>query len=211
MELELEELLKKEFPQDKITEVKKGQRGADVVQMVVDKLGRECGTILWESKNAKWSDTWIKKLREDQRQAKAQLAVLATVNTPEEITTYKFKQGIWICTRKMTLPLATSLRFNLVHLHHERMQNIGKNEKVEVIYQYITGTEFRHRIEAMVEAYATLQQDVEKEKRWFNLKWARQEKELRKIVDSTVGLYGELQAVSGRSLQPIKQLEIEGE
>ena len=85
--------------------------------------------------------------------------------------------------------------------------NVGKNEKMEVLYQYITGNEFTHRIEAIVESFTNLQSDIEREKRWFSIKWARQEKEIRKVIDSTHGIYGELQAVSGRALQTIKQLE----
>jgi hypothetical protein len=207
LELEIEELLKKEFPNDEIKEVKKGQRGADVIQVVIDKRGQPCGTILWESKNAQWQDGWLKKLREDQREAKAHLGVLVATNYPKEIGLFKFQDGIWIAGRKAVIHLAMALRFDLIHVNHERLMNVGKNEKMEVLYEYLTGTEFRHRVESIAEAFTNLQIDIEKEKRFFTIKWARQEKELRKIVDSTHGMYGELQAVSGRALQPIKQLE----
>lgn len=207
LELELEALLKQEFPEDEIKEVKKGQRGADVVQTVIDKHGQVCGLILWESKNAQWQDLWLKKLREDQREAKAHLAVLVATNHPKDIGLFKFRNNVWIVDRKAVLNLAVALRFDLIHVNHERLMNVGKNEKMEVLYQYITGTEFSQRIEAIVESFTNLQQDIEKEKRWFSLKWARQEKEIRKVIDSTHGIYGELQAVSGRALQSIKQLE----
>lgn len=209
MELEIENLLKKEFPDDIISEVKKGQRGADVSQEVVDKKGRKCGKILWESKNAKWSQSWIPKLREDQREAKAQLSVLAVENAPEGLTDFKFIDGVWVVVRKLIIPLAMALRFDLIHIENERSLSVGKNEKMEVLYSYVTGTEFRHRMEAITEAFTTLQEDIEKEKRWFNLKWARQEKEIRKIIDNTHGMHGELQAVTGRSLQKVTSLEIE--
>lgn len=207
LELELEALLKKEFPQDEITEVKKGQRGADVIQIVVDKLGQPCGQILWESKNAQWQEPWLKKLREDQREAKAHLAVLVATDHPKEIGLFKYLQNVWVVDRKAVLSLALALRFNLVNIHHERLLNVGKNDQMEVLWQYVTGTEFIHRIEAIVESFTNLQIDIEKEKRFFSVKWARQEKEIRKVIDSTHGIYGELQAVSGRSLQTIKQLE----
>lgn len=208
MELQLEEILRKEFPEDEISEVKKGQRGADIVQKVVDKKGQDCGTILWESKNAQWSETWLAKLREDQREIKAQLAVLVTSNPPRDIKTFTYRNGVWISTRKLVIALAIALRFDLIHLHHEKLASVGKNEKMEILYQYLTGIEFRHRVEAIVEAFTNLQQDVEREKRWFNIKWARQEKEIRKIVDNTHGMYGDLQAVTGRALQQIKPLEL---
>jgi len=208
LELELEELLGKEFPEDKVTEIKKGERGADVNQTVIDKLGRECGSILWESKNAQWSDGWLKKLREDQRAAKAQLSVLVVANPPDSVETYTYLEGVWVTTRQLVVPLAFALRFDLIHLHQEKLSNVGKNEKMEVLYQYLRSAEFRHRIEAVVEAFNNLQLDIEKEKRWFTVKWARQEKELRKIIDNTHGIYGELQAVTGRELQQIKTLEL---
>lgn len=208
MELELEEILEREFPDDEIVEVKKGQRGADVLQKVIDRKGRDCGTILWESKNALWSESWLAKLREDQRQAKAQLGVLVAVNPPKDVETFTYRNGVWITDIKFAVGLALALRFDLIHLHHEKLTSIGKNGKVEVLYQYLTGTEFKHRIETIAESFTNLQQDIEREKRWFNTKWARQEKEIRKIVDNTHGMYGELQAVTGRALQQIKRLEL---
>lgn len=207
LELELETLLKKEFPDDQINEVKKGQRGADVVQTVVDKNGQSCGVILWESKNAQWHETWLKKLREDQREAKAELAVLVATNYPKEFGLSKYINNVWVVDRKAVMILATALRFDLIHVNHERMMNVNKNETKEILWQYVTGTEFTHRIEAIVESFTNLQADIEREKRWFSLKWARQEKEIRKVIDSTHGVYGELQAVSGRALPAVKQLE----
>ncbi len=209
LELQLEEKLKTEFPSDTITEVKKGQRGADILQGVVDKLARTCGFILWESKNAQWSNEWTGKLKEDQRQAKADLAVLVSVNLPEPIETFSYKDGIWIVGLKYFIPLAFTLRFSLISLYHERRANVGKNEKMEVLYQYITSVEFTHRIEAIIEAFGGLQEEMEREKRWFQTKWARQEKQLRKVIDHTHGMYGDLQGVTGKSLPDIKTLKLE--
>ena len=212
LELEIESKLKSEFPTDKILEVKKGQRGADVSQEVIDKLGRSCGMILWESKNAEWSNGWISKLKEDQRQAKADLAVLVSVKLPEGVESFAYKDGVWIVSWKHFIPLFWSLRFNLVSLYHERQSSEGKDEKMKILYQYLTGTEFRNRVEGIVDAFTNLQEELEKEKRYFNVKWARQEKEIRKVVDHTHGMYGDLQAVIGKSLPEIKTLELpEGE
>ena len=209
MELELEEMLRREFPDDEISEVKKGVRGADVTQTVKDKMGRTCGRILWESKNAQWSEGWLAKLRDDQREAKAELAVLVVENAPEGVTTFTYRDRVWVTKRKFAVPLALALRFDLVHLYFEKMSNVGKDEKMEVLYQYLTGSEFKHRIEAIVDAFSNLQETVEKEKRYFSVKWAREEKEIRKIIDSTHGMWGDLQAVTNRSLPSIKTLEIE--
>lgn len=208
LELELETKLREEFPTDKISEVKKGQRGADIDQEVVDKLGRTCGKILWESKNAQWSDGWISKLKEDQRQAKADLAVLVTVNLPDGVDSFAYRDGVWIVSWKHFIPLSWSLRFNLVSLFHERTSSEGKDEKMKILYQYLTGSEFKNRVEGIVDAFSNLQEELEKEKRYFNVKWARQEKEIRKVIDHTHGMYGDLQGVIGKSLPEIKSLEL---
>jgi len=208
LELTLETKLKAEFPNDEIEEVKKGARGADITQLVIDKLNRKCGSILWESKNAKWSDTWIEKLKEDQRQAKADLAVLVTVNLPEGINTFNFIKGVWICGWTSFIPLALALRFNLINIYFEKQNAQGVDEKMKVLYEYLTGNEFKHRVEGIVEAFGTLQDDIEREKRWFSSKWARQEKEIRKVIDHTHGMYGDLQGVTGRALPEIKSLEL---
>jgi len=207
LELELEGLLKQEFPLDHVVEIKKGQRGGDVLQEVVNRRGRVSGKILWELKNAKWSERWIGKLKEDQRQAKAHLAVLVVANPPEDIKTFIFRNGVWIVTRKLAIPLAMVLRHNLIRLSYEKMTQTGKNEKKEILYQYITSIDFTQRIEAIVEAFGNLQVEIEKEKRSYQAKWARQEKQLRHVIDHTFGVYGDLQGVLGKSLPNIEELD----
>lgn len=209
LELEVENRLKSEFPGDTISEVKKGQRGADITHKVFDKYGRPCGTLLWESKNAQWSDGWIAKLKEDQREAKADLAILVSVNIPPDVENFSYKNGIWVCDRNHYIALAWALRFNLVSLYHERATYEGKDEKMQILYNYFTGTEFKHRVEGIVEAFGNLQEELEKEKRYFNTKWARQEKEIRKVIDQTHGMYGDLQGMVGKSLPEIKSLELD--
>lgn len=207
LELELEESLKKEFPVDVIEEVKKGQRGADILQRVVDKRGHDCGTILWESKNAQWSNQWVAKLKEDQRQAKAHIAVLVVTDPPNTLSTFQYTDGVWVVVRTMAMPLALALRYNLVSVNFEKLANTGKSEKMEDLYSYITSIEFKQRIEAIGEAFGSMQEEVEREKRWFQTKWARQEKQLRRVIDNTHGMYGDLQGVV-RSLPDLKTLEL---
>ena len=205
LELELEEILKSTFTADLITPVAKGVRGTDLIQEVCDKYGNKCGTILWESKNARWSDAWLTKLREDQRSTKAQIAVLVSVDLPKNITTFSFQNGVWITCRDCLIPLAQSLRMNIGQVFHARKASEGKNEKMEVLYNYLTSTDFQHRVEAIVEAFSERQQELEREKRWFASKWAKEEKSIRAIVDNTYGMYGDLQGIVGNEKLP--QLE----
>src|SRR3954453_1038351 len=208
LELEIEELLREAFRDDEISEVKKGQRGADITEKVIDRRGRNCGTILWETKNGKWQETWLAKLRDDQREAKAHIAVLVATNPPADIETFVNRDGVWIVRRRYTSDLASLLRHILIAVHAERANQAGKDEKMEILYAYLISPEFQHRVQAIVEGFTYLLNDIEREKRWFETKWARQEKEIRKIIDSTQGMYGDLQAVTGRSLPTIAALEL---
>lgn len=208
LELELEKVLKREFPTDNLIEVKKGERGADIIHEIVDKLGRKCGTILWETKNAKWAAEWISKLKEDQRNKRADLAVLVTINKPENLDSFTYKDGVWLTTWEAVVPLAFALRFNIISVYHEKSSSEGRKEKMDIMYQYLMGVEFRHRVEAIVEGFSNMQQELEREKRWFSAKWSRQEKEIRKVLDNTHGMYGDLQGIIGRSLPDIKTLEL---
>lgn len=209
-ELELEELLRTNFPYDSISEVSKGVRGADAIQTVKDKGGRTCGTIIWESKRTKaWSDGWVAKLKEDQRTLKAEIAVLVTEVLPTGILSFGFKDGVWITDRKSTTGLSTALRMNIMHVSLAKQQQLGKNNKMEQVYGYLTGTEFRQRVEAIVEAFSVMKEDLEREKRAFVKMWASREKQIQHVIDNTVGMYGDLQGMAGEAALPeIKNMSL---
>lgn len=211
LELELESLLRTEFPTDEIRPVAKGVRGADVLQVVKDKNGRECGSILWELKNAQWSEKWLDKLREDQRSSKADVAVLVSINLPDAIKAknFAFTKGVWVTSRSLCVALAQALRLQLNQVFVTKLAAVGKNEKMEVLYHYLSGLEFKQRVEAIIEAFTSLQDELEREKRWFSTKWARQEKNIRKVMDQTHGMHGDLQSIMGASLPEIKQLQLD--
>lgn len=207
LELELEEILAKEFPRDEIRPVAKGVRGADVLQIVMDKTGRECGGILWESKNAKWSDTWIPKLKDDKRAIGAKFAVLVSVNLPSDITNFGLRGDVWVTNRKSLVGLGHALRINVGQVFFAALASEGKDEKKENLYQYFSGIEFKNRVEAIVESFTTLQIEIEREKRWYASKWARQEKEIRRVIDQTHRMYGELQGIIGQEMPELKGLD----
>lgn len=208
LELELEKLLKSEFPLDNIEEVKKGARGADVTQKVRLRTGQACGTILWETKNGKWQASWISTLKENMRQAKAEYGVLVLEQCPEDIKGYTFRDGVWLADRLTALPLAYALRVMLGQVFTVRQSSKGKDEKMEALYNYLIGPEFLHRIEAIVEAFGNLKQENDRERKAMLQKWARQEKELGRVMEHTVGIYGDLQGITSRALPAIKHLEL---
>lgn len=210
LEVALEELLKSEFPNDEISPVPKGINGADVVQKVHDKLGRFCGQIVWETKRTKtWSEGWIQKLKDDQRSIKADLAVIVSTSLPNDVKGFAFRDGIWICDIKLIAALATALRINLECIAREKTMSIGKNEKMELLFTYLTGIEFKQRVEAIVEAFSSMDSSLKKERMAYEKIWAEREKQLKKIMVNTIGMHGDLNGLV--TLQQIKTLEIGNE
>ncbi len=207
LELALEEILKAEFPFDEIIPVPKGVTGADIVQKVFDRTGRLCGQIIWESKQTKaWSEGWISKLKDDQRTIKADVAVIISAVLPENVKGFAFRDGVWICDIKLSLALAASLRINLESLTREKAMSVGKNEKMEFLYTYLTGVEFKQRVEAIVEAFNSMEEGLRKERIAYERIWAEREKQIKKVIANTVGMYGDLSGLV--TLPHIKTLEL---
>ena len=207
-ELELENLLRNKFPFDAIEPVPKGEFGGDVLHRVVGAGGQSGGTILWEFKRTKnWSDAWLVKLRDDQRTAKAEIAVIVSQILPKGVETFEMVEGVWVTHPRAALPVAMILRQSLLELALARQSNEGQQTKTEMIYQYLTGPRFRQRVEAIVEAFSTMQEDLDKEKRAIMKQWAKREEQIERVMGATVGMYGDLQGIAGKSLQEIEGLE----
>lgn len=208
-ELELENILKAKFPHDAIEPVPKGEHGGDVLQRVRNPLGQLCGTIIWESKRTKaWSDTWLPKLREDQRAARAEIAVIVSQVMPKEVDPFGLVEGVWVTYPKAAVPVALLLRQALLEIASARIASEGQQSKMEMVYQYLTGPRFRQRVQAIVEAFSAMQEDLDKEKKAITKQWAKREEQIDRVMQSTVGMYGDLQGIAGKSLQEIEGLEL---
>lgn len=208
-ELELEENLRREFSLDVIEPVPKGEFGGDVVQRVVSVSGQLCGMILWESKRTKnWSDGWLPKLREDQRAAKADIAVIVSQSLPKGLDTFQTIDGVCVTHPRLVLPVATLLRQSLIEVAQSRQAIQGQQAKTEMVYDYLTSPRFRQRIEAIVEAFSTMQTDLEREKKVITKQWAKRDEQINRVMKSTVGMYGDLQGIAGKALQEIESLEL---
>jgi len=209
-ELELEENLRREFSLDVIESVPKGEFGGDVVQRVVSVSGQPCGMILWESKRTKnWSDGWLPKLREDQRAAKADIAVIVSQSLPKGLDTFQTIDGVCVTHPRLVLPVATLLRQSLIEVVQSRQAIQGQQAKTEMVYDYLTSPRFRQRIEAIVEAFSTMQADLERERKVITKQWAKRDEQINRVMKSTVGMYGDLQGIAGKSLQEIESLEMQ--
>ncbi len=208
-ELELENLLRAKFPYDVIEPVPKGEFGGDALQRVNSQSGQACGTILWESKRTKnWSDGWLVKLREDQRSAKAEVSVLVSQVLPKGVEAFDVVDGVWVTSPRAALPVATILRQTLMQVSMARQVTEGQQTKTEMVYQYLTGPRFRHRVEAIVEAFSSMQEDLDKERKAIMKQWAKRQEQIERVMGATVGMYGDLQGIAGKSLQEIEGLEL---
>lgn len=209
LELELEATLRAHFPQDVIEPVGKGEFGGDVLQRVIGPAGQPCGTILWETKRTKnWSEGWLAKLRSDQRTAAAELAVLVSKALPKDVETFGFLDAIWVTNFPFVVPLSVALRQSLMELASAKRAQDGQATKMELVYQYLTGPRFRHRVAAIVEKFSDMQSDLDRERKAMTRLWAKREAQIQGVIESTVGMYGDLQGIAGKAFQEIDGLAI---
>ena len=209
-ELELESLLGSAFVFDTITRVPKGEFGGDVLHRVVmNQTGAVCGTILWESKRTKtWSDGWLAKLRQDQRAAKADIAVIVSQAMPKGVKQFELMDGVYVVSPQCVRPVAEMLRGLLVEVAGVRVAAEGRETKAAVVYQYLTGARFKQHMQAIVEAFTTMQQDLGAEKKVMMKQWAKRSMEIERVMASTAGLYGDLQGIAGASLGALEGLQL---
>jgi hypothetical protein len=208
-ELQLEALLRAKFPFDGIEPVPKGEFGGDIVQSVKSPSGQPSGTILWEMKRTRnWSDAWLTKLREDQRAAKAEICILVSNVLPKSVETFDIVDGVWVAHSRCVVPVATVLRNTLLQVHMARQVSEGQQSKTEMVYRYLTGPRFRQRVEAIVEAFTSMQEDLDKERKVITKQWAKREEQIDRVMAGTIGMYGDLQGIAGKSLQEIEGLEL---
>lgn len=209
-ELELESMLRNRFPHDLIEPVPKGEFGGDVLHRVLNSSGQVCGTILWESKQTRnWSDGWLAKLRDDQRAARADTALIVSTVLPKGVETFDLIDNVWIAGPRFAIPLTIALRESLIGLAGSRQTQEGQQTKMELVYQYLTGPRFRHRIDAIVEKSTDMRDDLNRERKTMMRMWAKREEQLRGVLDSTSGLYGDLQGIVGRAMQEIGSLDVQ--
>ncbi|MBU3911351.1 MAG: DUF2130 domain-containing protein, partial [Candidatus Omnitrophica bacterium] len=165
--------------------------------------------IIWESKRTKgWSDGWIDKLKDDQREIKADIAVLMSIVLPKEINGFTQFKGVWVTSYPLAIAVAGALRVNLIEVASAKQAAVGKAEKMEAIYNYLSGTEFKQKVEAIVEAFVTMNTDLAKEKIAMEKLWSKREQQIKKVITSTARMYGDMQGIIGASLPEIESLEL---
>ncbi len=209
-ELALEEMLRLKFPRDTIEPVPKGVRGADCIQRVFNSAGQACGALIWESKNHKaWSDNWFSKLKEDQLQARVEIAAICSTILPKGVQRFDCIDGVWVCEPACAVPMAVALRHALIEAASSRVASEGRHGKMEQVYEYLCGPQFKQRVEGIVESFTTMMEDLEAERKVITKQWAKRRTQIERLIEKTVGMYGDLQGIAGRSLPRIESLELE--
>jgi len=210
LEVDFEQQLKQAFPIDKVEPVSTGVRGADVTQEVISNTGRPCGKIIYETKRTKnWSNDWPTKLKGDLREARADIAMIVTQALPPEIDRFGQKDGVWIADYASAIPLAHALRSTLHEVMLVKGHQQGAKDKQALLYDYLTGNDFRQRVQAVIEAFTSMREDLEKEKRALTKYWSKRDKQLGLVMDNMSGMFGDVQALSGGAIEDIASLELE--
>ncbi len=207
-ELLLEEILKENFPFDIIEEVGKGVEGADCMQIIRNSAGTVCGKIIYESKRTKaWSNNWVDKLKNDKRNQGADAAILVTQAFPKDIDRFGEKDGIWLCGFTEVTSVSHLLRNGIIKVYEASKAQEGKGDKMQMLYDYLTGNEFRGQVEAIMEGFMAMKQGITKERIQMEKIWKEREKQLEKVLISTSGMYGSVKGIAGASIGDIPLLD----
>ena len=208
-ELAIEEYLEAKFPFDVIEEIKKGARGADCIQVVHTREVLNCGKIYYESKRTKeFSKTWIEKFKADMREKSVDVGVLVTEVLPSDMDRMGLLDGVWVCTYEEFKGLSAVLRESIIKLNHAKKGEENKTDKMSLLYGYLTSTEFSMQIEAIVEGFTTMQSDLDTEKRSMARIWKQREKQITKVLDNTIGMYGSIKGIAGNAIGNVQALEL---
>ncbi|WP_341226302.1 DUF2130 domain-containing protein [uncultured Arcticibacterium sp.] len=208
-ELEIESILGRTFPYDEIEEVKKGIRGADAIQTVINEFGQICGKIIFESKRTQnWGGDWIEKLKTDQRETGAEIAVLVTQTMPKDMERFGERDGVWVCGFHEVKGLVFVLRQILIRTQQAKSVNENKADKMSLLYSFLTSSQFKQQMEAIVEGFSNLKSELDREKRAMQRIWKEREVQIEKVIGNTIDMYGSIKGIAGNSISSIKSLEL---
>ncbi|MDX2441377.1 MAG: DUF2130 domain-containing protein [Desulfobacterales bacterium] len=208
-ELAIEEWLAAKFPLDVIQEIKKGERGADCIQIVNTRTQQNCGTVYYESKRTKSFQTgWIEKFKSDIREKNANIGVLVTDVMPPDMTRLGLKDGVWICSFDEFKGLCMVLRESIIQISTAIVTQENKGDKMGMLYDFLTSNEFRLQIEAIVEGFTQMKTDLESEQRSMRSIWKKREKQIDKVLLNTADMYGSIRGIAGNAVQLVPLLEL---
>jgi len=204
------EVLSRQFKDDDLQPVPKGEKGVDVVQTVYNANRQKCGVILWEAKNTKgWAEKWVDKLKTDLRESGAEVAVLISKSLPKGFENFGQHNGIWLTCHASALGLATALRQQLIEVNFANQALVGKDDKMEAMYSYLSSPSFRQKVETIVETFTEMHTQLQKEKTAMKTIWEMRETQIQRVIDSTTKMYGEMKGLIGQSMPDIDNLQLD--
>lgn len=210
-ELAIEDWLKKSFPLDTVEEIKKGALGADTLQIVNTVNNEACGKIYYESKRTKnFQPQWVAKFKTDIQAKGADIGVLVTEAMPEGMKSLGQIDGVWVCTYEEFKNLSQVLRESIIHISQALVVQENKGDKMGMLYDFLTGSEFRMQIEAIVEGFTQLKTDLESEKRSMQSIWKKREKQIERVLLNTNFMYSSIKGIAGNAIQSVPLLELDG-
>ncbi len=208
-ELAIEDWLAEKFPLDTIQEIKKGERGADCLQIVHTRSRQNCGSIYYESKRTKnFQPSWIEKFKADIQERNANIGVLVTEVMPPDMERLGLKDGVWVCSFDEFKGLCTVLRESVIQISSAIVIQENKGDKMGMLYDFLTSSEFQMQIEAIVEGFTQMKSDLESEQRSMRGIWKKREKQIEKVLLNTTGMHGSIKGIAGSAIQAIALLEL---
>ena len=208
-ELGIEEWLIEKFPLDVIQEIKKGERGADCLQIVHTRSRQNCGSIYYESKRTKnFQPSWIEKFKADIQDKNANIGVLVTEVMPPDMERLGLRDGVWVCSFEEFKGLSTVLRESVIQISNAIVTQENKGDKMGMLYDFLTSNEFQMQIEAIVEGFTQMKSDLESEQRSMRGIWKKREKQIEKVLLNTTGMYGSIKGIAGNAVHAIPLLEL---
>ncbi|RVY81204.1 DUF2130 domain-containing protein [Helicobacter pylori] len=208
-ELAIEEFLKQKFPLDSVEEIKKGQRGGDCIQVVHTREFQNCGKIYYESKRTKeFQKAWVEKLKSDMREIGADVGVIVSEALPKEMERMGLFEGVWVCSFEEFKGLSTVLREGVIQVSLAKKSQENKGDKMDLLYHYLTSSEFSMQVNAIIEGFEQLRADLESEKRAMARIWKSREKQIDKVFEGTINMYGSIKGIAGNAIGQVKALEL---
>ncbi|WRE30156.1 DUF2130 domain-containing protein [Helicobacter pylori] len=208
-ELAIEEFLRQKFPLDSIEEIKKGQRGGDCIQVVHTREFQNCGKIYYESKRTKeFQKAWVEKLKSDMREIGADVGVIVSEALPKEMERMGLFEGVWVCSFEEFKGLSAVLREGVIQVSLAKKSQENKGDKVNLLYHYLTSAEFSMQVNAIIEGFEQLRADLESEKRAMARIWKSREKQMEKVFEGTINMYGSIKGIVGNTIGQVKALEL---
>jgi hypothetical protein len=157
-----------------------------------------------ESKSKEVADLHRELQESDHKLAEAQKAQTELIRRQQELVDAKRRVEDALHKAKQEAEDALKL---LVSEKEEQIASLQKQmDEMELISQYLTGPGFRQRIEAIVEKFSAMQTDLDRERKAMTRLRAKREEQIRGVIESTVGMYGDLRGITGKTLEEIDGL-----